>query len=111
MKKLILTIPFLLQTITQCATQQLEITVNANPSTGYSWQYSCNPKDGATIKKIKQGTKNSRQKKSDKPLVGAPTQEMYQVTKKGKNPVTCSFAYSRPWEKDTPPAQQFSIKL
>ncbi len=110
MKKIILNLLWLMPVLTNCASnQKVEISLSENPSTGYSWQYSCDPKDGASIEKNAELSKANSEKNSM--VVGAPNQVTYKITKKSKKPVTCTFEYSRPWEKDTAPIQQFSVKL
>lgn len=106
MNKIISGIIFLIPVISNCANQKVEITLNTNPSTGYSWQSKCNPENGATVETVE---KNKDSSKSG--LVGASSQQIYRITKSSKKPVTCTFSYSRSWEKDVEPAQQFSIKL
>jgi len=110
MKKTILSLLCLMPMLTNCANnQKIEITLETNPSTGYSWQYSCNPESGATVEENTELSKANSDKNSM--IVGAPNQVTYKITKKSKKPVTCTFEYSRSWEKDTAPIQQFSVKL
>jgi len=76
----------------------VEIRLNANPSTGYSWQleHSGNP-DSAVLEKHFYWTPPS-----DSALCGAPGVDVWQFRVKGKGRAVLKFRYYRQWEKFDP---------
>ena len=84
--------------------QVLSINLEANPSTGYSWQVS------AISSNILQQT-GDPEFKSDSTLVGAPGKQLirFKVIAKGEGKL--ELVYHRPWEKDTPPERTFSVNV
>ena len=76
----------------------VEIRLNANPSTGYSWQLerSGNP-DSAVLEKHFYWTPPS-----DSALCGAPGVDVWQFRAKKKGRAVLKFRYYRQWEKFDP---------
>jgi len=87
------------------------IELDANPTTGYSWEAGPLPEDGPlTLKSNKYGTAAQRSSEI-RPMVGqgGVTTFTYQVVKTGK--ATIALAYRRPWEKGVKPAKTFTVTV
>ena len=81
------------------ANNDFTITLDSNPTTGYKWEID-SPFDTKLLKLI-----GSNYIPAQTDLVGAPGKEKwaFKAIKPGKTII--SFNYTRPWEKDTPPAK------
>lgn len=84
--------------------QTLTVNLEANPSTGYSWEVS------AINANILQQA-GDPEFKSDSTLVGAAGKQLlhFKVLAKGEGKL--ELVYHRPWEKDKPPERTFSINV
>jgi inhibitor of cysteine peptidase len=89
-------------TATIAKDQSLEIRLRANAGTGYSWALA-NPT--APLKLVRSNTAVT----SDRP--GGPQTQLFvlQPTNTGTGDVVIN--YSRPWEKDKPPARTFVLHV
>jgi inhibitor of cysteine peptidase len=84
----------------------MSITLESNPSTGYSWAAKISD---STVLVLMGEPQFSEPSQSSTPIVGAPgTQTFYfQAADTGTSTVTLN--YQRSWEIDVAPAQTFSI--
>jgi inhibitor of cysteine peptidase len=85
--------------------QTLEVVLDANPSTGYTWSVAAEPEfltaQGEPVFSSEAASG----------LVGAPgTQTLrFTVSAAGEGPL--SLSYVRPWEADAAPAQTFTVEI
>jgi len=86
--------------------QHFDVSLESNPSTGYSWQTTKSP-DG----KIVQLLNSHYVDPSSGGAVGAPGQEVWQFQAIGAGSTTMVLEYARPWELDTPPAQRYTLNI
>jgi inhibitor of cysteine peptidase len=85
--------------------QLLVVTLNSNPSTGYSWSLAQNS-DSSVLTEI-----GNEYIAPQTTLVGAGGKEewTFKALKKGTSSI--SMEYRRPWETGTPPAETFSLTV
>ncbi|MFN8475449.1 MAG: protease inhibitor I42 family protein [Anaerolineae bacterium] len=87
--------------------QQAAVMLAGNPTTGYAWEAAPPSSDSVTAV-------GEPQYKTDPNAGGkAGAGGMYTFTYQGAavGSAKLSFAYRRPWERDTPPAQTFDVTL
>jgi predicted outer membrane repeat protein len=88
--------------------QILIVTLESNPTTGYSWEVVESP--DLILEQIgKAEYKWSEQR--DSPIVGAGGWEVYRFKAVIPGSETLELVYRRPWETDTEPAKTFSIDV
>jgi inhibitor of cysteine peptidase len=75
------------------------ITLDANPTTGYTWQFA-QPLDASILKLA-----GSEFKRTDDKLIGSGGQQVWTFRALDQGATTISLKYVRPWEKDAPPAR------
>jgi inhibitor of cysteine peptidase len=82
------------------------IELEANPTTGYSWQLSAPPGDQVSLV-----DQDYTQTGTQQPGSGGVQQFTFQAKATGST--SLAFDYLRPWEKDVAPAQTatFSVKV
>ena len=84
--------------------QTLELEVDSNPTTGYSWAVASSRNSGVL-----------RQKRKDKyvppstDLVGAGGKQIFYFEALKRGRAVLSFEYRRPWEKDKGPAEKYTV--
>jgi len=85
--------------------QDISIALEANATTGYQWELA-RPLDEKTLQLVK-----SEYLPEKTGLVGSGGKQMWvlKALKQGKTIV--SFKYSRPWEKNNPPARKESFSI
>jgi inhibitor of cysteine peptidase len=85
--------------------QSLVVTLDSNASTGYSWSLAQNS-DETVLTKIEDEYIAPQTN-----LVGAGGKEewTFKALKKGTSII--SLGYSRPWDKDIPPARTFDLTV
>ena len=83
--------------------QKLVVSLDGNPTTGYIWEMAG---ECALLEKLDE---SKFEPKSD--LIGSPGKQtlVFEAVKSGSEPL--ELVYHRPWEKETPPAKAFSLKL
>jgi C1A family cysteine protease/predicted secreted protein len=79
------------------------ITLDANPSTGYGWEFAGS--DGDAV--LQEGPPVFEQ---TSPLVGAPGKQKVVLTGRGDGNTTVTLTYRRPWEKGAEPATAVGIE-
>jgi inhibitor of cysteine peptidase len=87
------------------AGQTLVVTLPSNATTGFSWSLADNS-DSSVLSET-----GNQYIAPQTTLMGAGGNEewTFQALKKGTSVI--SMAYSRPWEKDTPPAETFDLTV
>jgi inhibitor of cysteine peptidase len=92
-------------TATVAAGQDLKVALSGNPSTGYSWSVAARPLF------LEQQGEPTFDSKAPSNVVGASGTQTttFKATSAGSG--ILKMIYSRPFEKDTPPAKTFSITV
>ena len=86
--------------------QTLAITLDSNPTTGYSWEAA-----GEHEELVQVGEPEYKQRNQDKQLVGAGGQETLRFEAKRVGQVRLELVYHRPWETDVQPAETFAVDV
>jgi inhibitor of cysteine peptidase len=81
---------------------QFAVTLDSNPSTGYSWQSV--GFDHSVVNLI-----SSEFKRGDRRMPGGGGKQIWTFKAVGAGSTTISFRYVRPWEKDAPAAKTASV--
>ena len=79
--------------------EQFVITLESNPTTGYSWQLG-SPLDESVVKLV-----GSEFKQPDTKLIGAGGKESWTFQGVGPGRTSIRLDYVRPWETNVPPAR------
>jgi inhibitor of cysteine peptidase len=85
--------------------QHFDISLESNPSTGYSWQVVQSPN-----KKVVRVLDSHFVEPSGDAL-GAPGTEVWQFQAVGKGTTKMVMEYSQPWEKSAPPAKRYTLTI
>lgn len=92
------------KTFTTSPGDDLDIRLKGNYTTGYMWEIAdC---DKAIVQSVR-----TRYLQNQPQLVGAGGVHQFTFTIAGKGRTTLKFVYRRPWEKDIPPAQTFTLQI
>ncbi len=84
---------------------RLNIVLTSNPSTGYNWQVVGG--DTSVIAQVGEPVW-----KADQPgLPGGGGKLSMQFQAEGPGRTTLELAYSRPWDKETPPARTYNVTV
>jgi inhibitor of cysteine peptidase len=86
--------------------QVLVITLDSNPTTGYSWEAT-----GEHGELVQAGEPEYKQRNRDKQRVGAGGQETLRFEAKKAGQVRLELVYHRPWEKSAKPAGTFAVDV
>ena len=83
------------------------IELDGNATTGYSWSEQPGRSDSVLE------SQGSEYKPREMPvgMVGGPGKSYFRYLVKAPGKTELVFGYARPWEKDTPPAQLFNVKI
>ena len=92
--------------ITAKAGDTLTLTLDSNPTTGYSWQVM--ETDTAIL--VQTGDPEYKQASSSEGLVGAGGTETFHFDVVGTGTTTLELGYMRPWES-VPPIDTFSVQV
>jgi len=87
--------------------QTFNVTLETNPSTGYSWEVV--ELNNSIIQKI--GEAVSEPNITQKNMVGVPVMHTFQLEVINTGQTTLKIVYHRKWEKDVAPVNTFSIEL
>ena len=79
-----------------------EVTLDSNPTTGYSWAYSSSSNNLALISNEFVRPQNSR-------LIGSGGKQVFVF--KADGPTTLHLRYARAWENNAEPASSVSVKV
>lgn len=86
--------------ITAKVGETFDITLDSNPSTGYSWKLSDNLTEGIVKLMNSSYTPPETQRK------GGGGKEIWRFKAVAAGKTTITLEYVRPWEKDKPPAKK-----
>ena len=78
----------------------------SNPTTGFQWQFAEPPLDGK-IMVLREDMFIQPQEQ----LCGAPGKRRLSLLAEGSGRTGLRLVYVRPWEKNRPPAKEFSLEL
>ncbi|MDI6761179.1 MAG: protease inhibitor I42 family protein [Candidatus Brocadiaceae bacterium] len=81
------------------------ITLESNRTTGYQWQLA-QPLDGTVVELV-----GSEYKAGESKLIGSGGSEVWTFRAVGAGKTRIAFKYTRPWEKDAPPAREVSVNV
>lgn len=81
------------------------LSLDSNPTTGYSWQITNN--DTQLLKP----NGKPQYKGPKQSLPGAGGQQVFRFTTAGTGKTTLQLKYSRPFEKKTPPVKTYSVEI
>ena len=83
------------------------ISLEANPSTGYSWELT-GPLDDKVVVEL-----GSDHQPGQGTGVGVPGQQLFRFQGVGKGTATIGLQYVRPWENGVPPAKtsEFTVNV
>src|SRR5271157_5208474 len=99
------------QTISLTTDQVLEISLPCNPSSGYGW-YEPSSGINKNAKTIEQsGDWEFQPYDTIEGFVGQPGDQIIRYVGASKGTVTLILEYKRPWEKNKPPVDQYSITI
>lgn len=93
--------------------QKLEVVIAGNPTTGYTWKVTALPEgmtqigEPAYVQDPAEGPNGQRR-------LGVGGRFIFTFVGSrptGREPSVIQFAYSRSWEKDTPPAQTATLQV
>lgn len=84
--------------------QELQVSLPANPSTGYSWEVA--PDSTAVL--VQEGEPEFA---SDSQLLGAGGLETLRLTAQKAGSGTLRLIYHRPWEEGVEPAEVFTLEV
>ena len=84
----------------------LILTLDSNPTTGYSWQVM--EIDNAVL--VQNGNPEYKQSAGSEGLVGAGGTEIFHFNVVGTETTTLELGYMRPWES-VPPIETFTIEV
>ena len=85
--------------------QSLVITLEANPTTGYTWEV-VEPLDEQVLRQV-----GEIEFKPESDLVGAGGVQIIQFKIVSAGRTALKLVYHRPWEKDVEPLKTFSIQV
>ena len=106
-KKINLTLDYNGRQIELTNGQTFNVTLETNPSTGYSWEVV--ELNNNILYKI--GEAESEPNISEKNILGAPVMHTFQFEVINTGQTTLKIVYHRIWEKDVAPEKTFSINL
>lgn len=86
--------------------QTLAITLDSNPTTGYSWEAAGEHDELAQV-----GEPEYKQRNQDKQMVGSGGQETLRFEAKKAGLVHLELVYHRPWEEGAQPAETFAVDV
>ena len=87
--------------------QTVAITLESNPTTGYSWQAVLQD-DGVLVQV---GEAEFEENRRGKDVVGAGGVETLRFEAEKSGQTTLELAYRRPWEGDVKPVETFSVQV
>jgi len=85
--------------------QPLVVRFRANPGTGYVWSYAVAGDDVLRLETV------SGESAGANGMVGAPGEQVWSFRAQGSGLAVLTYVYARPWEKNTPPAKIFTLKV
>ena len=95
------------KTVKVAVGKSLTIVLEGNPTTGYQWQIG--KIDGASVREEGKPEYVAKKRPAGMVGVGGTFVFRFKAVKPGKSEI--KLVYLRPWEKDTPPAKSFAVKI
>ncbi len=95
------------KTIKAAPGKKIEVDLKGNPTTGFEWRMA----ELKTEVLKADGKGEYVPDKFDPPRVGSGGTYVFKFTAAKPGKAALKFEYLRPWEKDKPPAQKFSVNL
>jgi inhibitor of cysteine peptidase len=92
------------QTVSVKTGEQFTVSLESNPTTGYSWQLA-----KLVDEKVVQFVSSKYERTGKKGLVGAGGQEHWTFRSTGTGKTSVEMKYVRPWEKNVPPVRVATI--
>jgi inhibitor of cysteine peptidase len=86
----------------------LFITLESNPTTGYSWQVA--EIDQSILRQVGDAEYKSSAT-GNPPKVGAGGTETFRFETVSTGSTTLKLVYRRPWEKDVPPIKTYTVQI
>ncbi|MEI7912738.1 MAG: protease inhibitor I42 family protein [Verrucomicrobiota bacterium] len=90
--------------------KEFTITLDANHSTGYSWQLA-KPLTETLVKSTTHSYQEAATEAGAPPRAGAGGKEVWTFKAISPGSTVIEFKYVRPWEKDTPPVKTAKFPL
>ena len=87
--------------------QVLEVTLESNPTTGYSWEVS--DVDGTVLSQVGEAEFREAPKESEE-MVGVGGTETLRFSS-AAGETTLTLVYHRPWEEDVDPLETFTVEV
>ena len=84
------------------ANAPFDITLVANPSTGYQWKIDTEASMGLERLSVEDLGTSPTPSKGGKPLIGAPVIQTWLVTPRSRGTARLVLIYLRPWESGPP---------
>lgn len=85
--------------------QNLVVTLEGNPTTGYSWEVA-EPLDQQVLRQV-----GEPEFKAESDLAGAGGEQILRFEAVNTGQTTLTLVYHRPWEKDVEPLETYSIQV
>lgn len=85
--------------------QTMVITLEANPTTGYTWEVE-KPLDEGGLRQV-----GEPEFKPESDLIGAPGVQTLRFEAVNAGQTTLNLVYHRPWEEDVEPLETFSVQV
>jgi len=92
------------QQLTVSPNQEIFLTLEANPTTGYTWEVIAF--DTTILKQIQ-----DIQFKPQSQLLGAPGEQSLRFRAQHSGKTLLTLKYHRPWEKDSAPLKTYSVEI
>ena len=90
--------------------QKLEVVIAGNPTTGFGWKATALP-EGVTQVGEPAYVQDPAEGPDGRRMVGVGGRFIFTFVGAKATEGAIQFAYSRPWEKDTPPVQTASLRV
>jgi inhibitor of cysteine peptidase len=87
--------------------ETLLVTLDSNPTTGYSWELS--QSDESVLEQ--KGEAEYKQAPGSQGLIGAGGKETFRFEAVGAGQTTLELIYHRPWEQGVPPVKTYSLEV
>ena len=95
------------KTIKATTGKKMEISLKGNPTTGFNWRMADLKSESVKA----DGKGEYVPDKNDPPRVGSGGKFVFKFIAAKPGKATLNFEYLRPWEKDKPPAEKFSVNV
>ncbi len=85
--------------------EKVMVSLHGNPTTGYQWDFSTDLSDGILTQL------SGTDYRPDSSLLGAGGTFMFRYAAEKSGTITLKFVYHRPWEKNIPPQESFTVTI